>query len=260
MIPNMLTMLALCAGMTAIRFALGGRFEAAVTAIIVAAVLDGLDGRVARLLKASSTFGAELDSLSDVVCFGVAPALMLYVWTLSTLGSLGWAVALLFTVCMALRLARFNTQMGITDKPSYAYNFNTGVPAPAAAGLALLPLCASFEFGLPFAHSPYLCAATTVLTAGLMVSRLPTYSGKGFRVPADWVLPLMILVGILFAFMTTAPWPTLLGLGLAYLASIPFSLRSYAKLRTAAEAIRARPDTPHLRAVETEPVTRDAAP
>ncbi|MGB8842113.1 MAG: CDP-alcohol phosphatidyltransferase family protein, partial [Aliidongia sp.] len=125
MIPNILTLLALCAGMTAIRFAISGKFEAAVAAIIIAGVLDALDGRVARLLKASSSFGAELDSLSDFVCFGVAPAILLYIWSMSSIGSIGWVVALLFGVCSALRLARFNTQIGIPDPPSYAYNFFT---------------------------------------------------------------------------------------------------------------------------------------
>ncbi|HVJ56080.1 MAG TPA: CDP-diacylglycerol--serine O-phosphatidyltransferase [Aliidongia sp.] len=254
MIPNMLTLLALCAGMTAIRFAISGQFEASVTAIIIAGVLDGLDGRVARLLKASSSFGAQLDSLSDFVCFGVAPGLLLYVWTMSRIGSIGWVIALLFGVCSALRLARFNTQLGIPDPPSYAYNFFTGVPAPAAAGLALLPLCGAFEFGPTFFQSPYLCAITTVSIAALMVSRVPTFSGKRFRVPADYVLPMMIGVAALMAFLTTAPWPTLLVLGLGYVATIPFSIRSFNRLRKAAEALRAggvgREAPPVLRAVE----------
>ena len=144
MIPNILTLLALCAGMTAIRFAINGKFEASVVAILIAGVLDGLDGRVARLLKASSSFGAQLDSLSDFVCFGVAPGMLLYIWTMNTIGSFGWVVALLFAVCSALRLARFNTQIGIPDPPAYAYNFFTGIPAPAAAGVAVIPLCAAF--------------------------------------------------------------------------------------------------------------------
>jgi CDP-diacylglycerol---serine O-phosphatidyltransferase len=254
MIPNILTLLALCAGMTAIRFAISGQFEAAVIAIIIAGVLDGLDGRVARLLKASSTFGAQLDSLSDFICFGVAPGLLLYVWTMSSIGSIGWVVALLFGVCSALRLARFNTQIGIPDPPSYAYNFFTGVPAPAAAGLALLPLCGAFEFGPRLFQSPYFCAVTTVGIAALMVSRVPTFSGKRFRVPAEYVLPVMIGVAILMAFLTTAPWPTLLFIGLAYLGTIPFSIRSFRKLRNAAEELRAnaaaRAEAPQLRAVE----------
>jgi CDP-diacylglycerol--serine O-phosphatidyltransferase len=254
MIPNILTLLALCAGMTAIRFAISGRFESAVIAIIIAGVLDGLDGRVARLLKASSSFGAQLDSLSDFVCFGVAPALLLYVWTMSTIGSVGWVVALLFGVCMALRLARFNTQLGIPDPPAYAYNFATGVPAPAAAGVALLPLCGAFEYGPTVFQSPYFCAVTTVGTAALMVSRVPTFSGKRFRVPTHYVLPVMIGVAILVAFLTTAPWPTFLFIGLAYVGSIPLSVRSFNRLRKAAEELRAtgaaRAEAPILRAVD----------
>jgi CDP-diacylglycerol--serine O-phosphatidyltransferase len=256
MIPNILTLLALCAGMTTIRFAVNGKFEAAVAAIIVAGVLDGLDGRVARLLKASSAFGAELDSLSDFVCFGVAPAILLYVWTMSSIGSLGWVVALLFGVCSALRLARFNTQLGIPDPPPYAYNFFTGVPAPAAAGLAVLPLCAAFEFGPDFFRSPYLCCVTTVSVAALMVSRVPTFAAKRLRIPADYVVPLLLGAAMLTAFLSTAPWPTLLAIGLAYLGSIPFSIRSFNHLKKSAEALRAaspataRPEPPVLRAVE----------
>jgi CDP-diacylglycerol--serine O-phosphatidyltransferase len=257
MIPNILTLLALCAGMTAIRFAINGKFEAAVVAILIAGVLDGLDGRVARLLKASSSFGAQLDSLSDFVCFGVAPAMLLYIWTMNSIGSFGWVVALLFGVCSALRLARFNTQIGIPDPPAYAYNFFTGVPAPAAAFLAVLPLCASFELGPEFFRSPYLCALTTVSVAALMVSRVPTFSGKRFRVPADYVVPLLLGAAILAAFLTTAPWLTLLAVGLGYLATIPLSIRSFSHLKKAAEALRAsaasaapRADAPVLRAVD----------
>ncbi len=257
MIPNILTLLALCAGMTAIRFAINDKFEAAVVAILIAGVLDGLDGRVARLLKASSSFGAQLDSLSDFICFGVAPGMLLYIWTMKSIGSFGWVVALLFAVCSALRLARFNTQLGIPDPPAYAYNFFTGVPAPAAAGVAVLPLCAAFEFGPDFFRSPYLCAVTTVSVAALMVSRVPTFSGKRFRVPADYVVPLLLGAAILAAFLTTAPWSTLLVIGLGYLATIPLSIRSFNHLRNAAEALRAsapkdgaRADGPGLRAVE----------
>jgi len=257
MIPNILTLLALCAGMTAIRFAINGKFEASVVAILIAGVLDGLDGRVARLLKASSSFGAQLDSLSDFVCFGVAPGMLLYIWTMNTIGSFGWVVALLFAVCSALRLARFNTQIGIPDPPAYAYNFFTGIPAPAAAGVAVIPLCAAFEFGDAIFRSPYLCAVTTISVAALMVSRVPTFSGKRFRVPADYVVPLLLGLAMLAAFLTTAPWMTLLVIGLGYLATIPLSIRSFSHLKKAAEALRAaapaapaRPEAPVLRAVD----------
>jgi len=253
MIPNMLTLLALCAGMTAIRFAIVGKFEQGVSAILIAGVLDGLDGRIARLLKSTSSFGAQLDSLSDFISFGVAPAMFLYIWTLEAVGSLGWAVCCLFAVCMSLRLARFNTQLGLPDPPPYAYNFFTGVPAPAAAGLSLLPVIASFEFGATFFRSPYLIAVTTVLIAGLMVSRVPTFSFKRFRVPHNWVVPVMLAIGAFAAFLAAEPWETLLVLGVGYLGLIPLSLRSYRKLKRAAEEIRAgRNDgAPVLRAVDT---------
>src|SRR5579863_9649447 len=168
LVPNVLTMLALCAGMTAIRFALNGNFQAAVYAILVAAVLDGLDGRVARLLKATSHFGAELDSLSDFISFGVAPATVMYLWTMSALHSIGWAIVLFYAVCCALRLARFNTQMGAEPAPHMAGYF-TGVPAPGGAGLVLMPLYASFEWGDWIARSPYLGAVWIGGIAVLMV-------------------------------------------------------------------------------------------
>src|ERR1700733_14675611 len=156
-VPNVLTLLALCAGMTAIRFALNGNFPAAVYAIIVAGVLDGLDGRVARLLKVTSRFGAELDSLSDFISFGVAPAVVMYLWTMSALHSVGWAIVLFYAVCCALRLARFNTQLTVEPAPHTA-GFFTGVPAPAGAGLVLMPMFVSFEWGEWIVRSPYLNA------------------------------------------------------------------------------------------------------
>jgi len=237
MIPNILTLLALCAGMTAIRLALLDRFEGASAAIIVAAVLDGIDGRIARLLKGATSFGAELDSLSDFVSFGVAPAILLYVWTMSALHGVGWALALLFTVCCALRLARFNTQIG-AELPPYAYNFFTGVPAPAAAMLVMLPMFCSFESGWDFFRSPYLNGAVLAAVAALMVSRVPTFSFKSFRIPREWVLPMLLVIGAMAAFLTTEPWITLLILGGLYLVSFAFSIRSYARLRRAAAELR----------------------
>jgi CDP-diacylglycerol---serine O-phosphatidyltransferase len=237
LIPNILTLLALCAGMTAIRLALNGKFESATTAIIIAGILDGIDGRIARLLKGTSPFGAQLDSLSDFVSFGVAPAVLLYIWTMQTLHSLGWVVVLLFGVCCALRLARFNTQIGV-ELPPYAYNFFTGVPAPAGAGLVLIPMFLSFEFGVAFARSPYLNGAVLAAVAALMVSRVPTFSFKRFRVPGHWVLPMLLMVGALAAFLTTEPWGTLLVIGALYIGSIPLSIRSYRRLRRVAEELR----------------------
>ena len=163
-------------------------------AIIVAGVFDGIDGRIARLLKATTGFGAQLDSLSDFVSFGVAPAVLLYVWSVSQLHSFGWAIVLLFAICCALRLARFNTQLG-ADLPPYAYHFFTGVPAPAAAGLAIVPMLLSFEFGDGLFRSPYLNAVVMAGVAMLMVSRVPTFSMKRFRVPRDWV-PTLLAVGV----------------------------------------------------------------
>jgi len=155
MVPNVLTLLALCAGMTAIRFAVDGKFEYACFAIIAAGVFDGLDGRLARLLKATSPFGAELDSLSDFISFGVAPAAVVYLWTMAQWQSLGWVIALIYAVCCALRLARFNTQLA-ADPPPYAANFFSGAPAPAGAGLIMLPMFPYFEWGFSLARSPYL--------------------------------------------------------------------------------------------------------
>jgi CDP-diacylglycerol--serine O-phosphatidyltransferase len=238
MIPNILTLLALCAGMTAIRLALSDRFPEAVIAIFIAAILDGIDGRIARLLKGTSEFGAELDSLSDFISFGVAPALLMYIWTLQSIASIGWVVALLYAVCCALRLARFNTQLG-ADLPPYAYNFFTGVPAPAAAGLALVPMVLEFEFGWSGFRNAEFGALVLAAVAALMVSRVPTFSGKRFHLPREWVLAMFLIIGGLAALATTEPWAMLLLLGLIYIGSIPLSVRAYNKLRRAADEMRA---------------------
>jgi CDP-diacylglycerol--serine O-phosphatidyltransferase len=218
LVPNVLTLLALCAGMTAVRFALSGNFQAAVYAIIVAGILDGLDGRVARLLKATSRFGAELDSLSDFVSFGVAPAAVLYLWTMSALRSVGWAIVLFYAVCCALRLARFNTQLNADPAPHVA-RFFTGVPAPAGAGLVMLPMFISFEWG-DVARLPYLNAVWIAGIALLMVSTIPTWSLKSIRIPHRFVVPTLLGVGLLAAFASTAPWPTLTLIGALYVGSI----------------------------------------
>jgi len=237
LIPNVLTLLALCAGMTAIRYAMADRFEAAVVSLVIAGILDGMDGRIARLLKAISSFGAQLDSLADFVSFGVAPALLLYIWTMSAMHSLGWVLALLFAVCCGLRLARFNTQIG-AELPPYASNFFTGVPAPAGAGLVLVPLMASFEFGSAIFRSPILNGIVLASVAALMVSRVPTFSLKRIHVQREWVLPTLIAFGAGAAFLTTEPWATLLTVGVVYIVSIPVSVLQYARLRRAAEGLR----------------------
>jgi len=235
MIPNVLTLLALCAGMTAIRFAITGKYEAAVVSIIIAGIFDGLDGRAARMLKSSSAFGAQLDSLSDFISFGVAPAVLLYIWTLAQLASFGWAVAVFFAICCSLRLARFNSELNL-DLPAYAQKFFTGVPAPGGAGIAILPLIVEFEYPTGIFRYPFVTAVVVVLAAALMVSRIPTLSFKRIRLPHNFVVPTLLGIGIIAAFFATAPWPTLAAVGLAYLASIPFTVRSYNRMKKAAEA------------------------
>jgi CDP-diacylglycerol---serine O-phosphatidyltransferase len=238
MIPNILTLLALCSGMTAIRFGLEEHYRQAVIAILVAGVFDGIDGRIARLLKGTSEFGAELDSLSDFVSFGVAPALVMYLWSVQSLSSLGWMVALLFTICCGLRLARFNTQIG-ADLPPYAYNFFTGVPAPAGAGLAIIPMLLNFEFGWSGFRSGWFGAVVLAAVGALMVSRVPTFSMKRFHLPREWVLPVFLIIGGLAALATTEPWATLLIIGIIYIGSLPMSIRAYNRLHRAADEMRA---------------------
>lgn len=236
LIPNILTLLALCAGLTAIRFAVHGMWKEAVLSTVLAAILDGLDGRVARLLQGTSKFGAELDSLSDFVSFGVAPAMVLYFWTMQGAGGYGWAMVLLFSVCCALRLARFNTMIGEPDLPPYAYNFFTGVPAPAAAGLVLMPLVFTIQFGGGFFDQPAVVSVFLMGVSFLMVSKIPTFSFKKVRVPHRWVLPILLIIGLAAAFLVTEPWLTLSLLGCLYLGMIPLSLRSFRRLKAQAEA------------------------
>ena len=230
LIPNILTMLALCAGMTSIRLGLLQHWELAVVAIAVAAVLDSLDGRIARLLDTSSKFGAELDSLADVIGFGVAPGLLLYLWAMHSAGGPGWAVCLLFAVCCSLRLARFNTKLDNTDLPAWTGRFFSGVPAPAAAGLALTPMMARFEFGPGFYENPIFVGAVMVFVAALMVSRVPTFSFKRLKVRPRAVLPVMIAVGLLIVLVISTPWIAFLGLAVGYLATIPVSILYHRRL------------------------------
>ena len=224
LIPNILTLMALCAGVTAMRFGLEGQWERAVIAIMVAGVLDGLDGRIARILGATSRFGAELDSLSDFVSFGVAPAFVVYMWSLQGAGGFGWAVTLMFAVCCGLRLARFNTMM-LSDEPPPAWSktFFVGVPAPLAGALALMPLIVGIETGHAAFASPWLNALTLILVSGLMVSRIPTFAFKQAKIPARYVGFVLLGVGVFFAFLISTPWITLAVCGLAYLASIPYA-------------------------------------
>jgi CDP-diacylglycerol--serine O-phosphatidyltransferase len=235
LIPNILTLLALCAGMTAIRFAIAGQFQYAVFTVIAAGIFDGLDGRLARLLKATTRFGAELDSLSDFISFGVAPAAILYLWTMAQWHGVGWAIVLFYAVCCSLRLARFNTQLA-AEPPPWAANFFSGAPAPAGAGLLMLPMFINFEWGFWVARSPYLNGVWIAGIALLMVSTVPTVSLKRIRIPPQFVVPTLLVIGILTAFFTTAPWPTLTVVGVVYLGSIPLTVRASHRIKQAARS------------------------
>jgi CDP-diacylglycerol--serine O-phosphatidyltransferase len=226
LVPNMFTVMSLCAGLTAIRYGLDQRFELALILIVVAGLFDGLDGRSARLLKITSKLGAQLDSLADFLSFGVAPALLVYLWTLNQVKGVGWALALLFATCCALRLARFNTELEEPNQPTWRSRFFTGLPAPSAAGCLIIPMLASFALDQSWPRSWYLNAVITVVVALLMVSRVPTFSIKMIvvRVKPEWVLPTLIGVGLLVAALTTAPWLTLLAIGVLYLISLPISM------------------------------------
>src|SRR5262245_29733611 len=237
LVPNFITLLAICAGLTAIRLSIEGKMEWAVAAIVFAAVLDGIDGRVARMIKGQSKFGAELDSLADFVNFGVAPGLMLYFWQLHELNNGGWIAAMVFAISGGLRLARFNATIDDPNKPPYAANYFTGVPAPAGAVTALLPIYLAF---LGISKPPAtLTAAYTLLMAFLMVSRLPVFSGRTsrMRVPPEMVLPVFVSVIFFIALLIGYPWHILPGGSVLYLASLPLGWKSYKdQERAAAQA------------------------
>jgi CDP-diacylglycerol--serine O-phosphatidyltransferase len=223
LVPNLITLLALCAGLTAIRLAFEGQLELALAAIVFAALLDGIDGRIARFLKGTSKFGAELDSLADFVNFGVAPALILYFWGLHEIKSVGWIAAMVFAICAALRLARFNVMIDDPNKPAWAGNFFTGVPAPAGAITVLLPIYLFF-LGVPVGLTViWLTFFYCLFVAMLMVSRLPVISGKrvGKRVAPEMVLPIFVIVVLFFALLVSFPWIVLSTGTLLYLACLP---------------------------------------
>ena len=231
LLPNLITLLALCAGLTAIRLAVEDKLEWAVAAIVFAALLDGIDGRIARMLKGTSRFGAELDSLADFVNFGVAPALMLYFWGLHELGNAGWIAAMVFAISTGLRLARFNVMADDPNKPAWAANFFVGVPAPAGAITVLLPIYVYF-LGMPRVVFVAPVALVYTLTiAFLMVSRLPVFSGKrvGKRVAPEMVLPVFVAVVLFFALLISYPWVVLTIGTVCFLASLPLGYLSYRK-------------------------------
>lgn len=236
LLPNLITLLALCSGVTAIRLAIEGRFELAVAAVILSIVLDAVDGRLARFLKGTSRFGAELDSLADFVNFGVTPAILIYLWSLNELKTKGWVVALVLAMCCALRLARFNVALDDVNKPAWAGGFFSGAPAPAGAGLALAPMYLGFLGYINDGHAyAMFIAPYTVLVAVLMVSRVPTFSGKtmGPRIRRDLVLPILGCAALTFVFLISFPWETLSIFALLYLGMIPFSIRSYRRHKAA---------------------------
>ena len=230
LLPNLVTLLALCSGVTSIKLAIENRYDLAVGAIIVAIILDAVDGRLARMLKGSSRFGAELDSLADFVNFGVAPALLLYFWSLHELGNLGWIAALSLAVCGALRLARFNVAVDDPDKPAFTKNFFTGAPAPAGAGIAMLPMYLGFLGVLSDAAAAAPFIAPYVFgVAILMVSHVPTWSGKnmGGRVSREHALMILSFTVFFIAMLAAFTWHVLALCAVAYLAMLPFGIRSY---------------------------------
>lgn len=238
MVPNAITAAALCAGLTGIRFAITGDFEKAVLAVVLAGVLDGIDGRIARLLKAQSRFGAELDSLADNVSFGVAPALILFLWSLDDLPRLGWFAALAFAVACALRLARFNARIDMADEPRKTAGFYTGVPAPVGAGLVFLPLYLWIvTFDEQF-RNPVLVGAWLVAMAFLMISSLPTLTWGKLRLRKNFRLEALLLFGLVGAALLTETWWTLIGICVIYLALLPVGWVSYARITRQ----RGRPD------------------
>ncbi len=228
-IPNLVTLLAICLGLTGVRFAIEGHFDFAVYAIIVAAILDGLDGRIARALKGTSRFGAELDSLADFVDFGVAPALVLYLWSLHEHRSLGWFAALIFTIAGALRLARFNVMIDDPNKPVWSANFFVGMPAPAGAIMVMLPLYLHFGLDMANDHAYVPFEIVYVLfIAFLMASRIPHFSGKRIgRVPREWFIPVLLGTIATLLLIVTYTMQMLIVLSLAYLALIPLSVRRF---------------------------------
>nr|WP_235535047.1 phosphatidylcholine/phosphatidylserine synthase [Sphingomonas sp. Leaf339] len=229
--PNAVTALALCSGLSGVRFAIAGEWERAVAMIMVAGVLDGIDGRIARMLRGESRFGAELDSLSDAISFGVAPALILYLWSLAALPRFGWMAALVLAVFCALRLARFNAKIDETDQPHKSAGFLTGVPAPAGAGLALLPLIAWLWMDQPILASPYLVAPWVIFVAVLMVSSVATFTWGSLRLRRSIRFEALAGVVMLGAALVTMPWQTISVISALYLLTIPFSIASYAKVK-----------------------------
>lgn len=243
-LPNAITAAALCSGLTGIRFAISDNWRLAIVAVILAGLLDGIDGRIARLLKAQSRFGAELDSLADSLSFGVAPALIFYLWTLQDLPRLGWFASLAFAICCALRLARFNAQIDVDEQPHKSAGFLTGVPAPVGAGLAFLPFYLWMATGWEGFREPVVCAVWMVAIAFLMISNIATLSWTSIRPRRNVRLELIAGVGLLFAALLLEPWWTLVAICVGYLAMMPYALVRYSRVRRPRAAASASAPAP----------------
>jgi CDP-diacylglycerol---serine O-phosphatidyltransferase len=229
-LPNAVTALALCSGLTAIRFAIDQKWELAVLMVLIAGILDGVDGKIARMVRGESRFGAELDSLSDAIAFGVAPALILYLWSLQALGRFGWLIALIHALFCALRLARFNANIDAEDQPHKSAGFLTGIPAPAAAVLALLPIYLWLFTDEPHLRMPIVVAPWSVFVAILMISSIATFAPH-VRLKQRLRFEAVVVLVAFVAALVSAPWPTLAVIAMLYLASIPLSVRGYRRVR-----------------------------
>ena len=229
--PNAVTALALCTGLSGAWFAMQGRWENAVAAIVIAGVLDAMDGRIARMLKGESRFGAELDSLSDVIAFGATPALVLYMWVMQDMPRFGWTISVFFVLCAALRLARFNAQIDTDNQPHKSAGFNTGVPSPPGAALALLPMMIWFETGAEWVRDYRLLAPWLLLCAFLMVSNVATYSWSSIKIRRSLRFMALAAVSLFVATLVAAPWVALICVGILYAGMLPFSMMSYARVK-----------------------------
>ncbi len=252
LLPNLFTILGLGAGLTGMRYAFDSRYELAVALIGIAILFDGLDGRSARMLRITSKLGAQLDSLADFLSFGVAPAIIVYLWSLHEVRGVGWALAMLFATCCAMRLARFNVELEAAEKPRWTLYFFSGIPAPAAAGLALLPLIASFVLGDGVMRAWILNAVMFLFVALMMVSRVPTFSIKRIRVRPQYIVPLLVVAMLVVVFLVTEPWATLSVMGVLYLLSIPVSVVVAHRMQRREPPPRQRPEEAPEAAGETE--------
>ena len=231
--PNAVTALALCTGLSGAWFAMQGRWENAVAAIVIAGVLDAMDGRIARMLKGESRFGAELDSLSDVIAFGATPALIMYMWVMQDMPRFGWTISVFFVLCAALRLARFNAQIDTENQPHKSAGFNTGVPSPSGAALALLPMMIWFETGADWVRDYRFLAPWLLLCALLMISNVATYSWSSIKVRRSLRFMALAVLSLFTATLVAAPWVALIGVGFIYIALLPLSVMSYARVKKA---------------------------